>query len=221
MDNRSALLLFIKSPERGKVKSRLATVIGAGAALEVYKCLAYDTVETLKGGQYLLQICFHPPDSEAVVKNWLGSQYACAPQRGSDLGERMKNAFIHIFSDGIEKAVLVGGDIPDLTTSLINEAFKTLDTSDAVIGPALDGGYYLIGFSRNTFLPDIFGGIAWSTGSVFDRTMSIFEKSGRSVHVLPGLSDIDTFDDLEKWLTSGKAFKLASLLRRNMQIAEI
>jgi hypothetical protein len=197
MNNCSAVLLFIKSPEKGKVKSRLARAIGEDAALDIYKCLVTDTLEKLKDGKYLFSLYFYPPGSEVIVKKWLGSSYSCYPQCGRDIGERMKHAFIQAFSDGMEKVLIVGGDIPDLSLLLINEALYALDTNDAVIGPANDGGYYLIGFSRDAFLPEIFQGIAWSTDSVYDQTMKVFDKSSIRVHVLAVLTDVDTFEDLK------------------------
>ena len=197
MTNRSVVLLFIKSPEKGKVKSRLAKAIGEDAALDVYKCLVWNTLENLKGGKYPFRLCFYPPDSSAIIKKWLGDTYDYAPQHGRDLGEKMKSAFVQAFSDVVEKVLLIGSDIPDLSISLVDEAFNALDTSDAVIGPAHDGGYYLIGFNRDSFLPDIFQGIAWSTDSVFYQTMKVFGKSALTVHLMKVLRDVDTFDDLE------------------------
>ena len=108
----------------------------------------------------------------------------------------MENAFAHLFSSGFERGLLIGSDIPDLPHELIEEAFSALDEKDAVIGPASDGGYFLIGFRHSTFLRDIFRGIAWSTGSVYRETMEIFEKAGYRVHVLHEWSDVDTIDDL-------------------------
>ena len=191
------VLLFIKSPEKGKVKSRLAKAIGEDAALDVYKCLVWNTLENLKGGKYLFRLCFYPPDSGATIKKWLGDTYYYVPQQGRDLGEKMNSAFVQAFSDGVEKVLLIGSDIPDLSISLVDEAFNALDAGDAVIGPAHDGGYYLIGFNRDSFLPGIFQGIEWSTNTVFYQTMKFFEKSALSVHLLKVLRDVDTFDDLE------------------------
>lgn len=196
MSDRSAVLLFIKSPEKGKVKSRLAKAIGEDAALAVFKYLACETLEKLKDGEYLFRLCFYPPDSGEIIKSWLGDSFHYVPQYGRDLGERMGSAFVQAFSDGMEKVLLVGSDIPDLSISLINEAFKALDFGDSVIGPAHDGGYYLIGFNKTSFLPDIFQGIEWSTDSVFSQTIKILGKSGLSVHVLRSLNDVDTLDDL-------------------------
>ena len=118
----------------------------------------------------------------------------------------MKRAFVQAFSDSVEKALLIGSDIPDLSISLIDEAFNALDTSDAVIGPAHDGGYYLIGFNKATLLPDIFDGILWSTGSVFHQTMKILQESRLRVHVLTELRDVDTFDDLSAYCVLRSAF---------------
>ncbi|HXW69332.1 MAG TPA: TIGR04282 family arsenosugar biosynthesis glycosyltransferase [Dissulfurispiraceae bacterium] len=196
MPDRSAILLFIKSPEKGKVKSRLAKTIGEDAALDAYKCLVNCTLENLKAGCYLLKLYFYPPDSGAIIKSWLGNAYYYAPQQGTGLGDRMKSAFVQAFSEGLEKVLVIGSDIPDLSIPLIDEAFVALDTSDAVIGPANDGGYYLIGFNRGNFLPDIFQGIEWSTDSVFNQTMKVFGKSSLKVHVLTELTDVDTYEDL-------------------------
>ncbi|MBF0557541.1 MAG: TIGR04282 family arsenosugar biosynthesis glycosyltransferase [Nitrospirae bacterium] len=196
MSDLSVVLLFVKSPERGKVKSRLGNAIGDDMALDVYRCLVSNTLDMLGAGKYDVRLCFYPPDSHGVVEDWLGSGHCYVPQQGGDIGERMKNAFVQAFSEGVEKAVLIGSDIPDLSISLINEAVSALDISDAVIGPAHDGGYYLIGFNRHSFLANIFQGIVWSTGSVYHETMNIFGQSGSRVHVLTGLSDVDTLGDL-------------------------
>ena len=105
-------------------------------------------------------------------------------------------ACLKAFSDGFEKALVIGSDIPSLTISVINKAFDYLDTADAVLGPTQDGGYYLIGFSKKTFLPDVFHGIQWSTSSVFQNTIDIFDKSCSKVRLLSRLRDVDTFEDL-------------------------
>ena len=191
----SSILLFIKPPQRGKVKSRLASAIGEESALDIYRAFVLDIVGTLKKGNHTLTIAFYPEDAEAVV-NWLGKDLVYIPQKGIDLGARMRHAFHNVFSQGYEKAVLVGSDIPDLPPEIIDEAFSALEEKDAVIGPASDGGYFLIGFKKNTFLPDIFHGIAWSTDSVYRETMKVFEKAGHRVHILPEWKDVDTLDDL-------------------------
>lgn len=195
IDNLS-VLIFIKSPEREKVKSRLASVIGDETALTLYKSFILDIIETLQRGNFPLKIFFYPPDSREALENWIGHNCDYIPQEGGDLGERMKNAFIQSFSEGLEKVLLIGSDIPDLTGAVVNEAFESLDNHDAVIGPASDGGYYLIGFKKSTFLPDTFQGITWSNDSVFRKTMGVFNEARLRFHILPEWGDVDTMDDL-------------------------
>ncbi len=192
--NRQAILLFIKEPGKGQVKSRLAKALGKELAKEAYIHFTLDVLRTIRN--YPLRIFFYPPDSRVALMRWLGKDFVCIPQKGRGLGKRMENAFIGSFSDGLEKALIVGSDIPDLAPEVIDEAFEALDKSDAVIGPASDGGYYLIGFKKTSFQPAIFRGIEWSSGSVFRKTMDIFRRFGSRVHILPAWQDVDTLEDL-------------------------
>lgn len=188
--------MFLKTPEKGKVKSRLADAIGEELTLDIYKTFVIDIIGTLKIRMYPLRIYFYPPDSGEGIENWLGNGFVFMPQNGRDLGERMKNAFAQSFSEGFEKVLITGSDIPDLTNVVIDEAFASLENNDAVIGPSADGGYYLIGSKKGTFLPEIFHGISWGTDSVFHETMKIFQKTVSRVHILPEWRDVDTIDDL-------------------------
>ena len=126
-----------------------------------------------------------------------GGQFA--GQQGSDLGERMDNAIRHLLSRGTEKAVITGADIPDLSCDIIMQAFKILDHVDVVIGPAVDGGYYLVGMKSP--MTELFRNVSWSTGNVFSETVKILQRSGKSYGVLPILSDLDTIADLDRVLT--------------------
>jgi rSAM/selenodomain-associated transferase 1 len=191
------VILFVKNPSKTQVKSRLAAVLGSAAALFLYECFVQDLLETINQGGWPLIIAFYPSDAEEEMESWLGSGYTCRPQRGEDLGERMKNAFSDAFSQGFRSVLLIGSDIPDLSNRLLGEAFASLRTNDAVIGPSLDGGYYLIGFKHDASAPDVFEGVAWSTPEVFAQTMHIFRKAGYRVHELPSWGDIDTYDDLK------------------------
>ena len=188
------LLLFLKYPDKGKVKSRLSKEFGEDTVLLLYEAFVLDVLETVNKGKYRFTICFHPPSAHEKIASWLGKSYLYMPQNGSDLGEKMKNAFVSAFSEGFEKVILIGSDIPDLPKEIIDEAFAS--DREAVIGPATDGGYYLIGFKRDTFLPHIFEGMGWSTGSVFERTIETFRKHSCKVHVLPQWRDVDTPEDL-------------------------
>lgn len=141
-------------------------------------------------------ICYYPETAGESVKSWLGEKYAYYCQRGADIGEKMNDSFLMAFQNGFSRAVLIGSDIPDLGGDIIEKAMEKLTSFDAVIGPCLDGGYYLIGFNRKTFLPRVFKKISWSGPEVFDQTMNIFSQFNYTVYRLPRLNDIDEFEDL-------------------------
>lgn len=200
MTDKRCMILFVKLPEPGKVKSRLAKDMDRVLVLHLYECMVLDTIDMLKQAGALFHICFDPPDAGEQVRQWLGRTYSYMPQTGEDLGERMEQAFIRVFSEGVDEALLIGSDIPSLTASMMADAFRSLADSDAVIGPAKDGGYYLIGFKKSTFLPGVFRSMTWSTKTVFHETLVRLQKASLSVHQLPKLTDIDTREDLEAFL---------------------
>lgn len=192
----TAILLFIKAPVRGQVKTRLAAVLGDDAALELYRNFVLDMVDTIESVGHPCTLCYTPPNAVDAVVEWLGDQRDYLAQDGRDLGERMANAFRALFSRGISRVVLVGSDLPDLPPAIFKEAFDALHTHDSVIGPASDGGYYLIGFRKETFLPDVFLDIAWSTNVVQEQTRKVFQRIGYRAHNLPQWRDVDTVEDL-------------------------
>jgi len=196
MPEKSIVLLFIKAPFKGRVKSRLAAAVGEEAALDLYKNFILDIIDALSTSGYPFTIFFYPPDAEETITTWLVGHPA-APQVGSDLGERMELAFEKIFSEGFTRAILIGSDIPDLTPAVFHEALESLNENDAVIGPAADGGYYMIGFNRKSFQPRIFRGIPWSTDTVFRETMDIMQDSSLRVHLVPQWKDVDSLEDLK------------------------
>jgi rSAM/selenodomain-associated transferase 1 len=190
------LLFFIKNPEKGKVKTRLASAIGDKMAVKLYKRFLLEMLFTLNGGTFLFYLCYYPENSLSNLTRWFGDHYLYMPQEGENLGERMKNGFVEAISMNFKRVVLIGSDIPDLPLEFIEEAFTSLREKDVVIGPSLDGGYYLIGFKDQTFSPRVFDGIHWGTESVFEETMKIFKQEGLTVHTLQPLRDIDTVEDL-------------------------
>ncbi len=209
MVSNKCIILFVKYPEKGKVKTRLSARIGDETTLNLYRCFVSDLIGTLVNSRYTFKIAFSPPDSEEQIISWLGSEHTYTPQMGGDLGQRMENAFRETFSEGFNEVLVIGTDIPDISPSLIDKAFEALENSDAVIGPCFDGGYYLIGFTVKNFLSDIFRGITWSTEEVIRETLDVFLKNGYTVHVLPKLRDIDRIEDL-------RAFYRGSMeMRRN------
>ena len=189
------IVIFVRYPEKGAVKSRLAPVLGEKLVVSLYEAFVRDLLATLEKSGYPFRIAYTPEGQAEGIFRCFG-RYDGFPQAGADLGERMENAFQRCFSDGFGSVLLIGSDIPDLPQEIFAEAFAALDTHDAVIGPAADGGYYLIGFRREAFAPAAFAGVSWGTGTVFAETMARLECSGASVHRLPLWRDVDTPEDL-------------------------
>lgn len=202
MENDRVVLLFVKWPEAGFVKSRLGEGIGAEKARDVYSGFVMDELGVLGKVEASVVVYFDPLDRAGDFRQWLGDGYEYSGQVGSDLGERMKNAFVGAFSGGCAKAVLVGSDIPELSAKIISQAFAELEKNDAVVGPTTDGGYYLIGFCSDSFRGEVFDGIEWSTGSVFADTIERFDAFGNDyvVGVLDELQDIDTLEDYHAFM---------------------
>ncbi len=192
----NCLLLFIKYPEPGKVKSRLARDLGEKITVELYQNFVLDILSSISEIEADLKICFYPPELRERFLEWLGKDHSYQPQYGEGLGERMEKGLTTVFSEGYRKAVIIGSDSPDLPGNIIELGLLSLRSHDVVIGPSCDGGYYLIGFQKEAFLPEVFRGIVWSSADVFKKTLEIIKKTGLKVLVLPGWRDVDTLDDL-------------------------
>jgi len=193
---KNGTLFFVKYPKQGMVKSRLSNKIDEKLVLKLYRNFVEDLLDMLNKSDYSVIICYHPKDAIKDFKKWLGEDYLYIPQVGNNLGERLKNSFIKGFDLGFKKLTVIGSDSPDLPNSIIHESFQSLKNNDSVIGPCEDGGYYLIGFNENSFLPDVFDNIPWSTSDVYNKTVSILDKSNHKVRILPIWHDVDTINDL-------------------------
>lgn len=202
--NKNCLLLFIKSPIKGQVKTRLAAETDGDFVVELYKCFVEDTISLAENLGVHLELCFYPANMKSTFSKWLGEQYFYTPQVGDNLGERLRNAFDKAFEKGFSNVVAIGSDSPDLPEEFLQLAFKELESHDAVIGPGSDGGYYLIGFSRTSFLPVAFDDIAWSTFAVCKQTVDILKKHKLKINLLPEWHDVDTRSDLEKLIARNK-----------------
>jgi len=189
------LLVFLKEPRPGAVKTRLATSLGAEAAAELYRALAEEEIRltTPRGDEYRRRLCFTPVEARAEIQGWLPGE-ELRPQEGADLGERMARAIDEAFGGGAARVALIGSDVPWVSREIVLEAFRALGEHDVVLGPARDGGYYLVSLAR----PEsrLFEGIAWSTPSVLSATVERAAALGLSVRLLDALSDIDTIEDL-------------------------
>lgn len=190
--NKEALIIFLRYPELGRSKTRLAATVGDKNSLKVYQELLNHTnliTKNLNADKFL----FYDKSSGNKMP-WGDEIYFTAYQKGSDLGGRMQDAFTQIFSKGYERVLIVGSDCYELTQRDIENSFQALKTKDAVIGPAKDGGYYLLGLTK--MIPQLFSDIAWSTNQVYRTTVNVLENLQISYHVGIILSDIDTIDDL-------------------------
>lgn len=195
----TCILFFMKYPEPGKVKTRLGDVIGHDVASDLYRRFVEDMLHGLNEVGATLRICYLPregADVEPALTAWLGDQYRFYPQTGDTLGERMKHAMQRAFDDGFDRVVLMGSDIPDFPPELVRKALLDLDRLDAVLGPAYDGGYYLIGFRREMFFPEVFDGIVWGEADVYRPTIERMRRKGLEVMRLPDWNDVDTIWDL-------------------------
>lgn len=203
MDDR-CLLFFVKDPAHGAVKTRLASAVGKTIAQDLYVNFIHDMLSQLEKADYPFFICVHPEDALERLKTLLGEKHQYLPQRGDDLGQRMEHCFRNAFSRGFRRVIVIGSDVPDLPEEIIGNAFRFLNTFDCVIGPSLDGGYYLIGFRRDSLLPEAFRGIQWGTDIVLKKTTDILRIHHVSVHLLQTWRDIDTLEDLKHFFETNK-----------------
>jgi rSAM/selenodomain-associated transferase 1 len=187
------IIIFIKNPELGKAKTRLASTVGPERALGIYIALLGHTrqvVSSVPARRLLYYSAFIDNQDE-----WSSSEFDKYLQVEGALGEKMETAFQQAFETGAP-VLIVGSDCAQLTPDILLSAIDKLKKHDAVIGPAEDGGYYLLGMNR--FLPELFRDIAWSTDQVFPQTVAILETLGASYGLLPTLSDIDYEEDWDK-----------------------
>lgn len=214
------LIVFTRYPEAGKAKTRLIPALGEDGAAELSKVLAEHTLlwvkkltEVMRGVS--VEICFEGGTQEAM-KKWLGENFCYATQGEGDLGERLERAVSRALSEGAGKIVVVGTDCPELTEIHALSAFEALNESDVVLGPAKDGGYYLLAIRKNA--PFLFNGIPWGTSEVFKKTLHAAQKAGLSVHLLEELQDVDVKEDLVVW---EKALRKSNDMSRKPQISVI
>jgi len=195
MNNTRALLLFVRNPEKGKVKTRLAQDLGDDKALAIYLELL-DITRTvavaIPAERFLFYSNFIPEND-----NWPETQFQKHLQSDGDLGARMEAAFQQALKTH-QKAVIIGSDCPELSPEIIEQAFTQLEDYDAVFGPANDGGYYLLGLKN--VIPTVFREMVWSTESVLSETLARLDAAGKSYALLPELSDVDHAEDWERYL---------------------
>lgn len=188
----NALIYFVKYPEPGKVKTRLAKTIGNEAAARAYQSLAegnFLVAKSLNSAAVQTNVVFDPEEKEKEIRNWLPGAADYWPQNGVDLGERLALAFQQAFDEGAKSAIALGSDTLGLSPQILHRALDALNYYDAVLGPAKDGGYYLIGLSSPR--PSLFTDIPWSTGDVLRITLAQIRENKLTYRLLGELEDLD------------------------------
>jgi hypothetical protein len=200
------IILFTRYPRAGKVKTRLIDRLGPQGAAALHDQLTNEVINTLQpvlqARQAELRIAYCG-GSEQEMRTWLGNDIFLQIQQGKDLGERMLHAFEQAWKQGAKKVLLIGSDCPGINPSIIKSGLRHLETHDLVLGPAADGGYYLIGLSAHIQALSsgqeyglLFQNIDWGTGQVLQQTLNQAKQAGLSFALLPELHDIDRPEDL-------------------------
>jgi rSAM/selenodomain-associated transferase 2/rSAM/selenodomain-associated transferase 1 len=191
------LIVFTRYPEPGKTKTRLIPAIGANGAAELQRGMTEDAIlraDALARDRALAVEIRYDGSDERRMAQWLGKDRDYAAQGDGDLGDRQARAFAESFARGTERVVLVGTDCPDRTVRIMEKAFESLRKKDLVLGPARDGGYYLIGLRRH--VPPLFQDVQWGSDTVLERTLQIADEFGLAIELLETLNDIDRPEDL-------------------------
>lgn len=190
----AVLLVFAKAPRPGAVKTRLAADVGADRAARIYRAMGRGVLDGVRGGAYEAVVCYTPAGAGEEVRAWLGEGgMAFRPQADGDLGARMAEAFAYALGRA-SRACVIGTDAPDVDGRRVEEALAALDAADVVLGPAVDGGYYLMALRAPA--RGLFEGIPWSTDRVLERTVERAGELGLTVHLLERLADVDRAADL-------------------------
>jgi rSAM/selenodomain-associated transferase 1 len=214
-----ALLIFVKYHVRGRVKTRLSPELTPEEASTFYGALARDIVRVNgSSDDYETTVYFAPESAYSELRSWLGPGVPLQKQRGEDLGERQHRAIEQALGSGYDRVVLIGSDCPTITPSDVKTALESLREADLVIGPAEDGGYYLIGLDRP--VRSIFEDIEWSSERVLRQTLEKAENVGLRVRLLDVKRDIDRYGDLEAYYRSVREGRREPLGRESWEVLE-
>ena len=195
--SRQHLIIFTRYPEPGKTKTRLIPALGDVGAANLHKQMTEHTIFQVKELQKItrvsVEVRFTGGNLEKM-QNWLGHDLGYQFQSEGDLGARMAESFINAFNQKAQQVIIIGTDCPDLNSQILTTAFEKLEVFNLVLGPALDGGYYLIGLQQP--IAELFMNISWGTAQVFAKTVEIAQKLNLSIGYLQPLADIDRPEDL-------------------------
>lgn len=215
---KKAVILFIKYPEKGKVKTRLASTTNNKFAVNIYRSIAENIFCELDNLDEDIDVFvfYSAIENFEKITSWVGKPFNYKVQAGSDLGEKMSNAFEDVFSLNYSSSVIIGSDVPDITSDVIMDAFNNLENHDVVISPSDDGGYSLLGI--NNIHKELFRNISWSSKHVLVETLEIIKNGKLKFSLLESLNDIDTEEELKIWLSksenSNLKEKIISIMER-------
>lgn len=195
--NEPRLIVFLKAPRPGTVKTRLAATLGTVSACAAYRYLVETLLRQLPALENV-ELCFTPDDASSEVKPWAQPSWRLTAQGNGDLGCRLEQAFRRSFDEGAGRVIIIGSDCPDVGERDIQAAWTALSSHDVVLGPATDGGYWLIGLRAPQ--PDLLANIPWSTDGVLRETLERCRAAGLKTHLLRELSDVDTEADWRRFL---------------------
>jgi len=195
------LIIFVKAPRCGTVKTRLARAIGDEAACAAYRRMVEEVVDRL-ASLASVELRFTPDDAVTEIRQWRRDNWQLRPQGEGDLGQRLERAFAEAFAKGAQRVAVIGSDCPAITPADIELAWSVLGTSDAVLGPSQDGGYWLIGLREPR--PTLFQSIDWSTDKVLNQTLRRARARNLKVELLRELSDVDTESDWLEFLEQNR-----------------
>ena len=220
MSSPNLLLIFVKAPRKGQVKTRLAAYIGEDLALRMYQAMVEDLLENVRESHhYDIQIMVWPEKSEEEVRNWLQWPGVIASQIQGDLGIKLNHAFGKGFNQGFKRIIIIGSDLPGISSSLITQCFQKLQQYPLVLGPAWDGGYYLIGL--NSTQPQLLTKVSWSTPEVLAETIDRAQQANLPYYLLKEMRDIDEYEDVLALWKSIKNVKRNNLPHSTAAILEI
>jgi len=196
-DKRARLILFTRYPEPGRTKTRLIPALGAQGAAALQRRMSETIVD--KMAEFAANYPVNPEirytaGTPQAMEDWLSSDIPCLDQGEGDLGDRLRRAFSQAFSQGAQAVVVIGADCPGLGPALFAQAFAALERENVVLGPAMDGGYYLVGLAKPA--PTLFADIPWGSEKVLTATLEQAQTLALSIHLLEPLADVDRPEDL-------------------------
>lgn len=195
----ACVLFFVQYPEPGRVQTRLAAETSPEAAAALQRAMTEDLLSMLRWAGAETIVCYAPEVPEERYRDWLGPERTYWPQKGRDLGARMANAFRKaLVVQGRDKAVLLGADIPELTDEAVRQALESLAWNTVCLGPSRDRGWYLVGFEREAYLPDLLSHVDGDRSDALSKALNLLDIYRRRVTLLDELGGLGSLEDVRR-----------------------